>query len=225
MPPKAAAKKAVSKPKAAPSSGGGAKKVTSTSAQKKAPAKKTTDKDVTDKLAKLSTSDPPTPTAIEIPFKDLANVLKDEDGKIKGSGKWPLLVDESGRTAVFFKYQGGNFLDVTSPSDVQPEPIRRQLLGSLRYAKYFIVDFGDVDFFDTCMERFDEVQKGLLNDVLDKSIFEKFPYLIRDSDGPDYKENNFLPHVTAEFKFIVLSKIEPHHKIMDTFCVIKIKHE
>ena len=92
-------------------------------------------------MANLSTDDPPKPTVIDIAFKDLAAFLKDEDGKLKSAGKWPLLVDPSGKTAIFFRYQGGNYVDAIKPGDVQPESIRRMLLGSIRFEKIILISF------------------------------------------------------------------------------------
>lgn len=88
---------------------------------------------MTDKLANLTTAEPPKPVVMEIELKDLAAVLKDDDGKIKSTGKWPLIVDGGGRAAVFLRYQGGNCLDAISPSDMQAETIRKRLIGSIRF--------------------------------------------------------------------------------------------
>ncbi|XP_041484597.1 IQ motif and ankyrin repeat domain-containing protein 1-like [Lytechinus variegatus] len=224
MPPKkptAVPKKATPAKK---TGGNGGKKTTPVSSQKKGATSSKDAKDVTDKLAKLSTTDEqPKPVIIEIELKDLADVLKDDDGKIKSTGKWPMIVDSGGRAAVFLRYQGGNCLDAISPSDMQAETIRKRLIGSIRYGNNFTIDFGDSDMFNSCRDRFEEIHKGLMNDVLDKSILEKYEHLITDADGPDYEKDKFLPHVTCNFQFIILSKIDPSQDIRNKFCIIKIK--
>ncbi|XP_030839061.1 putative IQ motif and ankyrin repeat domain-containing protein [Strongylocentrotus purpuratus] len=220
MPPKVAGKKG--EKKAAPTRAG--KKSTAGSSQKKAgPSASKDTKDVTDKLANLTTAEPPKPVIMEIELKDLAAVLKDDDGKIKSTGKWPMIVDGGGRAAVFLRYQGGNCLDAISPADMQAESIRKRLIGSIRYGNNFTLDFGDSDMFNSCKDRFDEINKDLMNDVLDKSILQKYEYLITDEDGPDYEKDKFLPHVTCNFQFIILSKIDPAQELGNKFCIIKIK--
>nr|XP_054772339.1 IQ motif and ankyrin repeat domain-containing protein 1-like [Lytechinus pictus] len=112
----------------------GGKKTTPVSSQKKGATSSKDAKDVTDKLAKMSTTDEqPKPVIIEIELKDLSDVLKDDDGKIKSTGKWPMIVDSGGRASVFLRYQGGNCLDAISPSDMQAETIRKRLIGSIRF--------------------------------------------------------------------------------------------
>ncbi|XP_072170215.1 IQ motif and ankyrin repeat domain-containing protein 1-like [Diadema setosum] len=227
MPPKAAGAKkpaaAAKTTKTAPAKAKAAPGKASASKAAPGAAKKTDSKDVTSKLANLSTEDSPKPAVVEIELKDLATVLKDDDGTMKSSKKWPLVVDPSGRASVFLRYQGGNYVDTHSPDSMQPSSLRRVLLGALRYGTQCILDFGDTDMLNIIKDRLEEIHKGLAADILDKSIIEKFAYLIHESDGPDYEESKFGPLITAAFEFIILSKLEASPEQLQQFYVIKIK--
>ena len=41
-----------------------------------------------------------------------------------------------------------------------------------RYGKFAVLDLLDMDLWDAAIERFDAVQKGLMDDILSKSILE-----------------------------------------------------
>lgn len=42
-----------------------------------------------------------------------------------------------------------------------------------RYGKPLVVDMMEVDMFDTCVDRFDEIIKGLMASIVDKSILQE----------------------------------------------------
>ncbi len=44
---------------------------------------------------------------------------------------------------------------------------------SCRFGKPFIIDMMEVDMFDTVSNRFDEVHKGLMESIIDKSIMNE----------------------------------------------------
>jgi len=43
-----------------------------------------------------------------------------------------LIIDTVGQTATFLRYQDVNFLNAVSPSKMEPEVIRKALLGAVR---------------------------------------------------------------------------------------------
>lgn len=68
------------------------------------------------------------------------------------------------------------------------------MLELVRYGKPFVLDMMEVDMFDACRMKFDEVQKGLMDAIMDKSILTE-PVLVPmmfDKAKPDVKIVNFL---------------------------------
>ncbi|XP_041484288.1 IQ motif and ankyrin repeat domain-containing protein 1-like [Lytechinus variegatus] len=162
---------------------------------------------------------------VKVNFKELNDVLlRDVGGKIKSDGRWPMLLDNSGRASTFLRYQDTNFINALNPNHMQPEVIRCAVLGAIRYGKPFVLDFLEVDMFETCVSRFDEVQPGLLEDILNKSILEneKYLYLVRDSDGEEYNKNKFMQNRVQNFKMFLVSKNELDDAIMERFYVLRV---
>ncbi|XP_001183758.2 putative IQ motif and ankyrin repeat domain-containing protein [Strongylocentrotus purpuratus] len=162
---------------------------------------------------------------VKVNFKELNDVLlRDVGGKIKSDGRWPMLLDPSGRVSTFLRYQDTNFINALNPNHMEPEVIRSAVLGAVRYGKPFVLDFLEVNMFETCVSRFDEVQPGLLEDILNKSILEKekYLYLVRESDGEEYNKNKFMQSRTQNFKMFLVSKNELDDEIMDRFYVLRV---
>ena len=42
-----------------------------------------------------------------------------------------------------------------------------------RFGKPFVIDMMEVDMFETVSDRFDEIKKGLMNDIMDRSILQE----------------------------------------------------
>ncbi|GFN81375.1 fam83h antisense RNA 1 (head to head) [Plakobranchus ocellatus] len=163
---------------------------------------------------------------LKVPVKELDDVLfRDVGNRIKDSGKWPLLIDQSGQASTFLRYRDTNYINAIRPADMDNNNIRRSLLGAVRYGKPFIVDMMEVDMFDTCSDRFDEIQKDLMTSIIDKSILtiEKYGKLIKAEDGPEYEKTKFNDMRLANFKFMLISKSPfPNPKLLDMFYVIKV---
>lgn len=162
---------------------------------------------------------------VKVNFKELNDVLlRDVGGKIKSDGRWPMLLDQSGRASTFLRYQDTNFINALNPNHMQPEVIRTAVLGAIRYGKPLVLDFLEVDMFEICLSRFDEVQKGLLDDILNKSILEneKYLYLVRDSDGEDYNKNKFMLSRVQNFRMFLVTKIELEEELMERFYVFRV---
>ncbi|ESP00568.1 hypothetical protein LOTGIDRAFT_157845 [Lottia gigantea] len=111
---------------------------------------------------------------VKIGLKKLAGVLFDDIGDhLKTSGKWPLVIDETGQAATFLKYRDCNCLNTLEKIDMEPERLRKALIGSLRFGKPFVIDMMDADMFQLVTERLDEIQKGLMDSILDRSILNE----------------------------------------------------
>ncbi|XP_072045427.1 IQ motif and ankyrin repeat domain-containing protein 1-like [Amphiura filiformis] len=154
----------------------------------------------------------------KVNIKELDDVLlRDVGGKIQANGRWPLVIDPSARVATFLRYRDTNYINALNPTHMEPEVIRNALLGAIRYGKPLVVDMMEVDMYETCTDRFNEIHKGLMDDIMSKEIIknEKYTYLIKDTDGDEYNKNRFNDFYVQNFKFILLTKIEPEDALLE----------
>ncbi|KAK2170227.1 hypothetical protein NP493_1134g01036 [Ridgeia piscesae] len=145
----------------------------------------------------------------KVNIKELDDVLiRDVGNKIKESGKWPLVIDTSGQSSVFLRYRDTNYLNALRPKSMEPDVIRKAVMGAVRFGKPLVLDMMEVNMFETIAMRFDDVQKGFMDTIMDKSFIEQRLYLqlIRPGDGEEYNKNNFNDFHASKFKFIILTK-------------------
>ncbi|CAD5125234.1 DgyrCDS13477 [Dimorphilus gyrociliatus] len=163
---------------------------------------------------------------LKVNIRELDDVLlRDVGNRIKESGKWPLIIDISGQASTFLRYRDTNYLNALNLSEMEPEKIRLCILGALRYGKPAVLDMMEVDMFDTVSDRFDEIEKGLMNSIMDWSIFEeeKYTKLIRKKDSDEYQKNRFIDIRTKNFKFFIITKNPyPPQELLDKTYVIRI---
>ena len=85
------------------------------------------------------------------------------------------------QVATFLRYRDTNYINARSQWDLQPENLRRALLGAIRYGKPLVLDMGHADVFSSVCESLDAIQLvgptsdgvagvGLSNVVLSKDI-------------------------------------------------------
>ncbi|KAJ8306021.1 hypothetical protein KUTeg_016566 [Tegillarca granosa] len=95
---------------------------------------------------------------------------------------------------------------------------------TILYGKPLVFDMLDMDLYETLKGKFDSVQDGLLDLILDRSItkeeyfktqkiqVEIYIKLIKEEDGPEYDKNNFSPERMEDFMFIVVTTNPEQHK-------------
>merc|ERR1712139_208488 len=89
-------------------------------------------------------------TTIQIPA--LADtLLKDVGDKRKNDGRWPLVIDPSGKTSIFLTYQSAFVFTALELKDSITNPelaarIRHALLKALMHGGAFIINLQDFDF-------------------------------------------------------------------------------
>jgi len=164
---------------------------------------------------------------IMVDLKDLDDVLvKDVGNKVADSGKWPLLIDVSQQASVFVRYMDTNYVNALSSKDMEPNRLRRSVLGAIRYGKPCVLDFMDVDLLDEVVRGFDVVQPWLFKSIMDKSILKNDNYLslIRKDDGEEYHHTKFQDARAAKFKFILLTSVrEPKESLVEQTYPLRIK--
>ncbi|XP_065184286.1 IQ motif and ankyrin repeat domain-containing protein 1-like [Sycon ciliatum] len=147
---------------------------------------------------------------LKVVLRELDDVLiRDVGDKIKTSGKWPLIIDETKQVATFLKYRDTNYLNTMRAKDMEANSIRQALLGSLRFGKPTVMDMLDADMWDAVERSFNLVRPGLLSAVMDKSIMKESVYesLIRKEDGKAYEKTNFMRGRVQDFQFIVITRM------------------
>ncbi|XP_071181473.1 IQ motif and ankyrin repeat domain-containing protein 1-like [Mytilus edulis] len=202
MPPKKVETK-TSKPAAKPA---GKLNSTKTGATKQGSTSKTTSKPTDKKKEEAA----PVKAAIEVesmPIKQLGKVLAPDPGhNWCKSGKWPCLLDPSTTAGTFLRYRDTNFLQAVSPKEMEADRIRKALLGGLRYGKPLVIDLGEIDRFDMITTQINNIQDGLMEKILNKSILqvENFETLVKEEDGDEYKPDKFTGGMADQFVFLVI---------------------
>ena len=150
----------------------------------------------------------------EVPIRQFADiVLKDGKGSIARSGsadkpaKWPLVIDTTDKVGVFLRYRDTNYLDGCNPIQMKPEPIRKALLGSLRYGKPLVLDLKDVPLVEFMQGFFSAVIPDLWSLLLSREILKAEHYLklVKPEDGDRFLENRFMASTVAQFVFVVVT--------------------
>ncbi|GLC46364.1 IQ motif and ankyrin repeat domain-containing protein 1 [Pleodorina starrii] len=152
-------------------------------------------------------------------------LIRDVGGLIAASGKWPLVIDSSGQASVFLRYQDTNYVNALNSRHLEPNMLRRSLLGALRYGKAMVLDLQDCDLWPEMPRMFDQVQPGLLAAVLNKSLLagERYTSLIRPEDGEEYDRNKFQDSRIRSFAFIVLTAArQPNPQLVQQMYALRV---
>eukprot|EP01063_Lacrimia_lanifica_P025428 TRINITY_DN33237_c0_g1_i1.p1 TRINITY_DN33237_c0_g1~~TRINITY_DN33237_c0_g1_i1.p1 ORF type:complete len:536 (+),score=233.72 TRINITY_DN33237_c0_g1_i1:48-1655(+) len=162
---------------------------------------------------------------VEIKFTQVPDiVLSDSRGAYRNSDKWPLVIDYTGRTSVFLRYRNTNVINTMHPHQMEPEQIRKSLLGSLRWGKPMVVDLNDIPLLDHTVEAFNKVAEGLWDKVMKKEIVKDFDFLIKDSDGKEYQRARFNDSMLEEFVVVILTSSRViEAPLLETFCAFRIE--
>mmetsp|Transcript_9157 Transcript_9157/g.26247 ORF Transcript_9157/g.26247 Transcript_9157/m.26247 type:complete len:127 (-) Transcript_9157:171-551(-) len=119
-----------------------------------------------------------------------------------------------------------NYVNVLNINQVEPNKLRRSLLGSIRYGKPCVIDVMDVSMWDELVKIFDAVEPGLWGRLVDKSLLHREGYLslVRKADGEEYEANQFQEVRVKNFKLVFLTSArQPEAPVLDVFYLIRIK--
>ncbi|GAX77970.1 hypothetical protein CEUSTIGMA_g5412.t1 [Chlamydomonas eustigma] len=164
---------------------------------------------------------------VPVGIKELDDVLvRDVGNKIKSDGRWPLIIDPSGQASVFLRYLDTNYVNALSSNNLEPNRLRRSILGAVRYGKPVVLDLMDCDvLWEEMPKIFDSVQPGLLSSILDKSLIttDKYLALTRQEDGEEYEPNKFQECRISAFKFILLTtESQPNEEMTEKFYSLRV---
>lgn len=122
----------------------------------------------------------------------------------------PILVaDLSGKVQTYFEYRDCNMHCYARPADIEPERLRKGLLGALRYGKPFVFDMMGMELDeDAIREIFDAIQPKLFDKILSKKIMREEHYLalVSEEDDEQYNKVFWNEATTAHYSFVLRSK-------------------
>ncbi|KAG1662647.1 hypothetical protein FOA52_009632 [Chlamydomonas sp. UWO 241] len=163
---------------------------------------------------------------VPVDIKELDDVLvRDVGDRIQSDGRWPLVIDPSGQASVFLRYLDTNYVNALSRHNMEPNCLRRSILGGIRYGKPVVLDQMDVDLWDELPRMFDAVHPGLLDALLTKRLLkdEGWKVLISQEDGEQYELNQFQDARVSAFKFVLLtSSVQPNEAMVAATYALRV---
>jgi hypothetical protein len=137
-----------------------------------------------------------------------------------------LTVDLGGKALTFLQYRDTNMCCYAHPAEIEPEVMRKLILGALRFGKPFVLDMMSLELdHEALTSLFDAVAPGLLNLLLTKRILKEEHYkaLIRERDPDEYGEMFWSEETTAHFQFLMVSKLPiPPEWCAESFFVLRV---
>ncbi|XP_033849769.3 IQ motif and ankyrin repeat domain-containing protein 1-like [Acipenser ruthenus] len=158
--------------------------------------------------------------------RELDDVLfKDVGNKIQRDGRWPLLIDPSGQASTFLRYRDTNYTDALNPEHMKPEVLRLALLGAIRFGKPLVINMMEVNLFESVENQFDQIQAGLMEQLLTKQLLqnERYLSLVQPSDDPQYSKTEFRSSRSEKFKLLFVTKLRnPPESLLTALCPIEV---
>lgn len=178
-----------------------------------------------------------------IQLRALSDVLlRDVGGTRKADGRWPLVIDPSGKTMLFLGYTGATVWGATELRESLDDEelslrLRRSLLRCMMHGGAFIVDLQGFDFpVDVIEEPFNAIQKGLWAKLTDRSVVytylltRRFMDLVTNAppqqrqELDEYQSGVFMDNKLLDFVFgFVTTYKEPNLDFAKLFYTIRVK--
>ncbi|MGH0120498.1 UNVERIFIED_CONTAM: hypothetical protein FKN15_066822 [Acipenser sinensis] len=138
---------------------------------------------------------------------------------------WPLLIDPSGQASTFLRYRDTNYTDALNPEHMKPEVLRLALLGAIRFGKPLVFNMMEVNLFESVENQFDQIQAGLMEQLLTKQLLqnERYLSLVRPSDDPQYSKTEFRSSRSEKLKLLFVTKLRnPPESLLTALCPIEV---
>jgi len=167
-----------------------------------------------------------------IEIKSVADVLlKDIGGLRAADGRWPLVIDPSGRTSTFIQYTGCAVFPMAELQDMDPLRLKKALLKNLMNAGAVIIDLGNFDFpADVVEEPFSKVENGLFKKLVDRSVLysyllpRRFRSLLTTDVVQEFCEGAFIDEYLQKFVLgFVTSVRDPDFEFAKQFYTISVR--
>lgn len=167
-----------------------------------------------------------------INIRGIADVLlKDVGGLRQADGRWPLVIDPSGRTSTFVRYTGAVVFEQTELKEMDPQRLRRALLKGLLHGGCVFVDLGPFEFdVDAVEEPWNALERGLFTKLVDRSALysyllpRRFRSLITKDVAADFQEGAFVDENISKFVFGFVTKSrDPRWSFAKQFYSVNVK--
>jgi len=181
---------------------------------------------------------------VTIQLKHLSDTLiKDVGEKRKTDGRWPFVIDPSGKTSTFLNYAGAHKFTALELKDSCADPelsfrIRKGFLKCMMYGGVFMIDLGAFDFpIEILEEAFNNLDKGLWAKLTDRSVLysyllpRRFMRLVQAAPPTyltelkkEFHEGSFMDEYLEKFTFGFCStQKEPDLEFAKLFYTIRVK--
>jgi hypothetical protein len=93
---------------------------------------------------------------------------------------------------------------------MQPDRLRKSLLGAIRYGKLCVIDMMEIDLVEQVVAAFEAVVPGLWELWMSKGILKDEAYmcLAKKDDGSDYDVTNFQQaKIESQFRFAFMTSM------------------
>jgi hypothetical protein len=169
-----------------------------------------------------------------IDIKGVADVLlKDIGGFRQKDGRWPLIIDPSGRTSTFVQYTGAAVFHINqlTSQEVDPLRLRRAFLKGLMHGGCLLIDLGGFDFgTEVVAEPWNRLEPGLFGKLVDRAALysyllpKRFHSLITPEVKGEFMEGMFFDEAIAKFVFgFVTSFGQPEFDFARQFYTIRVR--
>jgi len=149
------------------------------------------------------------PLIMKCTLNEIPDVLfRDVGNKIKESGKWPMIIDSSGKACLFLRYQDTNYVNILDTRACSEQKLKESLLGSIRYGKPLIIDLQNMDLWNAMESSFNRIKENLWEELFSKTLMENQNYMkLIDIkvDKPEYHPNKFAHMYSEKFKLVILT--------------------
>lgn len=169
-----------------------------------------------------------------IGIKSVADVLmKDVGGLRAADGRWPLVIDPSGRTSTFIQYTGAAVFSQVELNDMDPTRVKKALLKGLLNGGCLFIDLGDFNYdSDVIEETWSKLEKGLFKKLVDRSVMysyllpRRFRSLITKDVQSDFVEGAFMDSNIHKFVLgFVTSVRNPDFGFAKQFYTVSVRQD
>lgn len=180
-----------------------------------------------DDAVEVGAGDAAGPTWERITIREFDDVLfRDVGGKLRARPSWPLILDRSKQVSTFLRYRDTNYINACLWTELEPDVLRRALLGAIRYGKPLVLDFKEADLFEVVGAAFDAIEPGLFDQILSKEIISPRCYerLIRkDADGVEYDPVRFTEtRINNFWVYFITEAHTPHDETLSRLLPLEV---
>eukprot|EP00930_Biecheleria_cincta_P035647 TRINITY_DN2449_c0_g2_i2.p1 TRINITY_DN2449_c0_g2~~TRINITY_DN2449_c0_g2_i2.p1 ORF type:complete len:654 (+),score=175.98 TRINITY_DN2449_c0_g2_i2:38-1963(+) len=167
-----------------------------------------------------------------IQIKSIADILlKDMGGLRAQDGRWPLVIDPSGRTSTFIRYTGAAVYTMMELMEMDSVRLRTAFLKGLMHGSPLLIDLGAFEMpTEVLAEHFNNLEKGLFAKLLDRSVLysyllpRRFKSLINKDVSKEFDISQFLDDAIQKFVFgFVTSFRDPALDFAKQFYTISVR--